>query len=69
MKPYVVSDNAAVVDIDDGYYKKESIDTGNIAILQVHLPQLIRTRYLGSFGQSARMLRFHFPLGKQHIQC
>lgn len=33
MKPYVVSDNAAVVDIDDGYYKKESIDTGNIAIL------------------------------------
>jgi hypothetical protein len=51
------------------YYEKESIDTGNIAILQVHLPQLIRTRYLGSFGQSARMLRFlHFPLGKQHIQ-
>jgi|GEM_PF-2325131 hypothetical protein len=67
MKPYVIAYNAAVVYIDDGYYEKEPIDTGNIAILQVHLPQLIGARYRGSFGQSALMLRFHFPLGKQHI--
>jgi hypothetical protein len=68
MKVDVVTDNAAVVDIDDGYYEKESIDTGNIAILQFHLPQLIGARYLGSFGQFARMFGFYFLLRKQHLQ-
>ncbi len=68
MKPYVIADNAAVVTSMMDIMKKNLSDTSNIAILQVHLPQLIRVCYLGFFGQSARMLRFYFPLGKQHIQ-
>lgn len=49
-------------------FPKKPIDTGNMAVFQIHLPKPIESGYLDSFGRFAWMLRIHIPLRKQHIQ-
>ena len=48
--------------INDAKDKEESVTTCDVTVLNIHLPQLIRSGHHMVLGQSTRMLAFLYPL-------